>query len=237
VLNESHRIARQLTRMKSLFPLADTFIVDGGSTDGSTDIEVLRSTGIRGLIVKKGSGRLSAQIRGGLAYAAMQGYEGFILIDGNDKDDPGAVPLFIDALDKGFDHVQGSRFVSGGQAVANPASRVWAIRLLHAPLISLASGFRYTDTTNGFRAYSRRFILDPRLRPFRNVFSAYELHYYLAIQAPRLGYRAIEVPVTREYPATGPLPSKIKGVRGNFGIFKTLILACIGHFNPPHESK
>jgi hypothetical protein len=29
------------------------------------------------------------------------------------------------------------------------------------------------------------------------VFAAYELHYYLAIRAARLGFRVIETPVTR----------------------------------------
>ena len=72
----------------------------------------------------------------------------------------------------GWDHVQGSRFVAGragGQHALR--SRYWGSSLLHAPLVSLAAGFRYTDTTNGFRAYSRRLLLDPRVPPFRDVFS------------------------------------------------------------------
>ena len=50
-----------------------------------------------------------------------------------------------------------------------PWERYWAVRLIHAPLISLAAGFHYTDTTNGFRAYSRRLLLDSRVAPFRHV--------------------------------------------------------------------
>ncbi len=100
--------------------------------------------------------------------------------------------------------MQGSRFVPGGRAVRTPWARYLGIRLLHAPLISLAAGHRYTDTTNGFRAYSARFLSDPRVAPFRDVFSAYELHYYLAIRAARLGFRVAELPVTRTYPSHGP---------------------------------
>ena len=92
---------------------------------------------------------------------------------------------------------------AGGQC-APRWGRYLGIRLLHAPLISLAAGHRYTDTTNGFRAYSARFLSDPRVAPFRDVFSAYELHYYPAIRAARLGFRIVELPVTRAYPAHAP---------------------------------
>jgi glycosyltransferase involved in cell wall biosynthesis len=237
VLNEGERIRRQIARMRESFRSIDTYIVDGGSTDGSTTVEALKNTGLKGLLIKKGPGKLSAQIRLGLAYGALKDYQGFVLIDGNDKDDPAAIPEFISSLEKGYDHVQGSRFVSGGKAISNPASRIWAIRLLHAPLISFFAGYWYTDTTNGFRAYSRKFILDPRLKPFREIFSAYELHYYLAIRAPRLGFKAIEVPVTRAYPPEGPIPSKIKGLRGNWLILKTLLLVCAGRYNPHHDKR
>jgi len=104
--------------------------------------------------------------------------------------------------------------------------------LLHAPAISLAAGRRYTDTTNGFRAYSRRLLTDPRVQPLRDVFSGYELHYYLAIRAARLGFRVIETPVTRRYPATGKTPTKISPWRGNLLVLRTLAAAVLGRFNP-----
>ena len=232
VLNEGERIRTQLQRMREFSTMADVIIVDGGSTDGALAPEFLRDHEVRTLIHKLGSGRLSAQLRLGLAYALAEGYEGVILIDGNNKDNPAAIPDFIRMLDAGYDHVQGSRFRPGGKAIHNPAMRLWGIRLVHAPLISLAAGVRYTDTTNGFRGYSRRLLADPRVRPLRHIFSAYELHYYLAIRAARVGLKVIEIPVEREYPAEGPMPSKIKGVRGNAKIMRTLIDACLHRFDP-----
>src|SRR5690348_13615070 len=65
VLNEGQRIETQLIRMRPFLGLVDTFIVDGGSTDGSTEAGKLFQTGLRGLLVKKGVGRLSAQLRVG----------------------------------------------------------------------------------------------------------------------------------------------------------------------------
>jgi hypothetical protein len=172
-------------------------------------------------------------MRMALAFALRRGYEGVVVIDGNDKDDPAAIPSFIAAMDDGVDHVQGSRFIAGGRGINTPWSRLLAVTLIHAPLISLAARFRYTDTTNGFRAYSSRLLRDPRVAPFRELFSRYELHYYLAIRAARLGYRCRELPVTRAYPATGKVPTKISKVRGNLLVLATLFRACAGSYNPP----
>lgn len=237
VLNEGARIRKQLERMRPYLQLADTLIVDGNSSDGSNDPAWLRSTGVRALLVKTGPGRLSAQLRVGLAWAMEEGYSGVVLIDGNDKDDPGAIPAFLAALDDGCDHAQGSRFLPGGRHERTPWSRLLGIRLVHAPLISLAAGRRYSDTTNGFRAYGRKLLLDPRVQPFREVFSDYELHYYLAIRAARLGFDIRELPVGRSYPAGGFVPTKISGLRGNARLFGTLLRACLHRYDPPAEPR
>lgn len=231
VINEGERIRRELAKMSSLASVIDIIIADGGSKDGSLDYDFLRVSGVRTLLVKKSPGFLGSQVRMAFAYAAEEGYEGFISVDGNDKDDTSAILNFIKHLDMGYDHVQGSRFIAGGKEINTPFSRKWGVKLLHAPLISLAARFWYTDTTNSFTAYSRKFILDPRVNPFRDIFSRYGLHYYLAIKAPRLGFRAIEIPVTREYPKSGPIPTKISFIRGNLDVLKTLIKCCLGWYD------
>ena len=236
VINEGEKIAKQLARMQPFITGADVIIADGGSTDGSVEADKVGPLNVRTVLVKTGPGKLSAQMRMGFAYAMEQGYEGIVTIDGNNKDDPDAIPHFLRALDEGFDHVQGSRFIPGGHAENTPPSRWLGIKLVHAPLISLAARTRYTDTTNGFRAYSRRFLLDPRVAPFRDVFSRYELHYYLAIRAPVLGYRVTEVPVARRYPGKGPVPTKISAVRGNLLVLQTLVNACLHRYDPAPSS-
>lgn len=235
VINEGTRLIAQLDRMQSIADQVDIVVADGGSSDGSTSEQVLAPRGVRALLVKNGAGRLSAQMRMAMSWALDAGYDGLVTIDGNNKDDPPAIPRFLDALNGGYDHVQGSRFLPGGKAINTPFLRHFAVQLLHAPLISLAAGFRYTDSTNGFRAYSRRLLLDPRVAPFRDVFVGYELHYYLAIRAARLGFRCLEVPVTRTYPATGPTPTKISPIHGNLLVLNTLLKACLHRFDPPDK--
>nr|AYQ75706.1 glycosyltransferase family 2 protein [Cohnella candidum] len=232
VINEGERIRSQLRAMKPLAEQVDILIADGGSTDGSLVPEFLRSVGVRTLLVKKDKGKLSAQLRIAYAYALRQGYKGVITVDGNNKDGVEAIPDFIRHLDKGYGLVQGSRYVKGGQAINTPVVRDLAIRLLHAPIISLAARHRYTDTTNGFRGYSREYLLDPRVQPFRDVFNLYELLAYMSVKAPRLGYPTIEIPVTRRYPDSGEVPTKISHFRGNLLLLRTLFHLFTGAYEP-----
>lgn len=233
VINEGERIKRLLSRMSAqkINVIADIIIVDGGSTDGSLEIASLQQNGVQGLLVKTGPGKLSAQLRCVYAFALDQGYEGVVTIDGNDKDDPEAIPRFIELLKQGVDFVQASRFIPGGVAENTPKSRYIAIRFIHAPMLSLFSGFKWTDTTQGFRAYSKSLLIDDRTAPFREVFKTYELLAYLSYRAPRLGYRCIELPTVRRYPI-GEIPTKISSFKGNLSILKVLFRACFRCYNP-----
>lgn len=233
VINEGERIRRQLEKMAGLAADIDLVIADGGSGDGSLAPEFLKAKGVRALLTKLGPGKLSAQMRMAFAWALDQGYDGVIVIDGNDKDDSAAIPAFAAALAEGWDHLQGSRFIPGGHHENTPLSRLLAVKLIHAPLISLAAGFRYTDTTNGFRAYSRKLLEDPRVQPLRAIFSTYELHYYLAIRAVRLGFRVKELPVSRVYPKGKKAPTKISPLRGNLRVLGVLWRAFRHRYDPP----
>lgn len=235
VINEGARIQTQLRKMKAAHLPTDIIVVDGGSVDGSLDREFLTEVGVSVLLTKRGPGKLSAQLRIGFAYALQLGYDGVITIDGNGKDDFLAIPQFIHALAEGYDFVQGSRYLPGGKAINTPRDRHLAVKFIHAPLLSWASGFRYTDTTNGFRAFSARILSDPRVQPFRLIFDTYNLHYYLSMRAAKLGFRVKEIPVTRAYPNHGPVPSKISGMSGKIHILKQLILTVVGAYNPKEK--
>jgi glycosyltransferase involved in cell wall biosynthesis len=237
VINEGERIRRQLESMREIAKLADILIADGGSTDGSLAQHGLRALGVRTLLTKTGPGKLSAQLRMAYAYALRAEYEGIVTIDGNNKDGVEAIPSFLAEIDAGFDLVQGSRFVAGGEAVNTPTLRWWSIKLMHAPVISWGAGFHYTDTTNGFRGYSRKLLLDPRVGPFRDIFETYELLAYLSVRAPQLGYRVKEIPVARRYPAHGKTPTKIGMIRGNSKLLRILFSAAMGRYNPQTSSR
>ena len=168
----------------------------------------------------------------GIYFALNCGYKGILTIDGNNKDSIEDVPRFIEKLQEGYDLVQGSRFIRGGRAINTPPIRYAAVRLIHAPIISLAARQWFTDTTNAYRAYSREYLTHPDVRPLREVFQGYELLAYLSIRATQLGLRACEVPVTRAYPTTGKTPTKITGFKGNSDLFKILLSALAGKYSP-----
>lgn len=233
VINEGERIKSFILKLNRLeiYKAVDILIIDGGSTDGSLEPANLLSHNVKGLIVKTGKGKLSAQLRCAYAFALTEGYEGIVTIDGNDKDDPITIPLFVNALDLGYDFVQASRFLAGGLAVNTPLIRNFAIRLIHAPLLRLFSGYHWTDTTQGYRAYSRKMLLDEKVQPFRNIFMTYELLAYLSYRVPKLGYKCVEIATSRIYPP-GEVPTKISSLSGNFTVFRILIFSCLSLFNP-----
>ncbi|PWW11559.1 glycosyltransferase family 2 protein [Mangrovibacter plantisponsor] len=233
VINEGERIHNLLEKIlkNNIHSIADIIIVDGGSTDGSLDTQLLVDYKVSTLLQKRSPGKLSVQLLCAYDYALRKGYDGIVTIDGNDKDDPISIPDFIAELDNGLDFVQASRFLDGGIAVNTPVSRDLAIRFIHAPVLSFFSGFKWTDTTQGFRAYSSKMLLDPRISIFRSVFKAYELLAYLSYRAPKLNFKCKEIPTTRRYPE-GDIPTKISGFKGNCELLKVLFFASLGIYNP-----
>lgn len=234
VINEGERIHKELQRAKKyhISDYADIVICDGGSTDGSVDEAALKALDVNSLLVKRDTGKQGAQLRMGFWWAIQRGYKGIITIDGNNKDSIEDVPKFIGKLEEGFDFVQGSRFIKGGRAINTPFIRNISVRLIHAPIISITAGQRFTDSTNAFRGYSMKYLEDPRVQPLREIFMTYELLAYLSVRATQIGLKACEIPVTRAYPAKGKTPTKISFFKGNKELLQILFKNMMGEYKP-----
>ena len=233
IINEGNRIIKELERAcrHQVSDCVDIVICDGGSTDGCTERERLGSLNVNTLLVKQDTGKQGAQLRMGIWWALQREYKGIITIDGNNKDSIEDVPRFIEKLEEGYDLVQGSRFVEGGQAINTPLVRTISVRLIHAPIISLTAHHRFTDTTNAFRGYSAKYLRDTRVQPLRDIFMTYELLAYLSVRATQIGMKACEVPVTRAYPKGEKTPTKISFVKGNAELMKILLLNAMGKYD------
>ena len=234
VINEGERLHKVLRRAyRHRVPdIADIVICDGGSTDDTINEKLFKKLKINSVLIKQDIGKQGAQIRMGIWWAFEREYKGFITVDGNNKDSIEDVPKFIKKLQEGYDLVQGSRFINGGKAIRTPVLRLFSVRLIHAPIISLTARHWFTDTTNGFRGYSERYLRDPRVQPLRDDFMTYELLAYLSVRATQLGYRACEVSVIRCYPKEGNTPTKISFWKGNIGLLVILIKNLIGLYCP-----
>lgn len=234
IINEGERIHKQLQRAQQhgIDQLVDIIICDGDSTDGSTEINNLKKLGVNTLLTKKDFGKQGAQLRMGFWFALERGYKGIITIDGNNKDSIDSVPLFIEKLEQEFDFVQGSRYVKGGKAINTPKIRHFAVKFIHSPLISLTAGHRFTDSTNAYRCYSKKYLTHPKVQPFRPIFTTYELLAFLSVRASQLGLKVGEVPVERKYPESGKVPTKISFFKGNFNLIKILVFNLFRKYNP-----
>lgn len=235
VINEGKRIIHELQRAykANISSYADIIICDGNSDDGSTNPYLLKKLGVNTLLIKTGEGKQSSQLRMGIYFALQKRhYDGIITIDGNDKDSIESVPEFIKKLRQGYAFVQGSRYVKGGKAINTPFIRTTALRMIHAPVISLTAKHFFTDTTNAFRAYSRTYLEDHRVQPLRDIFMTYELLAYLSVRASQLDYPVCEIPVTRAYPPHGKIPTKISFLKGNAELLKILFKNASGDYEP-----
>jgi dolichol-phosphate mannosyltransferase len=233
VINESFRLRNQIVEINKLVFKTDIIIADGGSDDGSLeDLNFFKQAGVNSILFKLGPGKLSAQLQTAFHYALENGYSYIITMDGNGKDGPSGIETISRTLQAGIDFVQGSRFLPGGASINTPKMREIGIRYLHAPLTSLAARYHFTDTTNGFRGYSRHLIESKEMSLFRKIFSTYELIFYIPIRASRTGFSVEEVPVSRSYPSGGDIPTKILGLRSHLRLIKILFQAVLGLYNP-----
>jgi dolichol-phosphate mannosyltransferase len=194
--------------------------------DGSTD-ETARIVSGKGRKALSHASRrgVGAAIRTAIHYARESGFDILVILAGNDKDRPSEIPrLLAPIVEEGYDFVQGSRYLSGGDFGNMPFYRQIATRFIHPLLFSLITGRRITDSTNGMRAIRLSILDDPRFHLNQEWLDHYELEPYLLYKAIRLGYRFKEVPVTKIYPPRELGYTKMKPLTGWWSILRPIFL-------------
>jgi len=203
---------------------ADYLVVDDCSTDGTTEmVHSFASEGVRTIRHDRQKG-VGAAIRTAIDYAMDQGYEIIVIMAGNDKDNPDEIPVLVDPIVEGnYDIVQGSRYLNGQRVGGDmPLYRKFATRL-HPLLMSLITGARITDSTNGFRAMRLAIFKDERINIRQEWLNHYELEPYILFKTVKVGYRFREAPVTKIYPSRKIGYTKMRPIVGWWSILKPVI--------------
>lgn len=218
-LNEGEKIRRVISKFND-HDRYDVLIIDDGSTDGSLTGEHPPAVTILRNDRPRGAGHGVRQI---FQHARERGYQAVLFVSGNDKDDPNDINGLIAALEDGADLVQGSRYLPGGGHGGMPAYRRIATQWVHPGLMSLITGRRVTDSTNGFRGVRMSLLDDPRVNIRQDWLDAYELEPYVLFKALTLGYDVREVPVKKIYPPRAQGYTKMKPLSGWWSILRPLV--------------
>ncbi len=225
VFNEGVKIGKVVDRMP-LEIVDEVLVVDDGSTDDSA--EVAHASGAQVISMGATLG-VGAALQIGYDYAVRHNYDVTVTVAGNNKDAPEEIPLLLDPIAEGrADFVQGSRFLKrDGRFGAMPAYRQIATRL-HPLLFSIIVRRWVTESTNGFRAVRTCILADPRLDLSQTWLRQYELEPYLYLRSIQLGYRTVEVPVTKIYPPKQVGQTKMKPIAGWWSILRPLVYVGFG---------
>lgn len=223
--NEGEKIKRVIQKFNG-YNWYDVLIIDDGSTDGSIgqiaadpSIVIIRNA------QTKGAGYGTRQI---IEYAQTKDYEVVIFVSGNDKDSALDTHKFKEAIEEGYDFVQGSRFLPGGQYGRMPIYRIIATRFVHPLFFSVITGKKITDSTNGFRAVRLDMIKDARINLNQDWLDKYELEPYLFYKAIFCGFKVKEVPVIKIYPPKKEGYTKMKPFSGWWSMLRPLIYLGLG---------
>ena len=122
IYNERARIEAVLARVRERLPRAcDMLFVDNASTDGTPGCWPRPASPSFAMAHRQGCG---PAVRTGLEEAQGRGYEIAVVMAGNGKDDPGLVGRLVEPiLERGYDFVQGSRYLPGGSHAHMPIHR------------------------------------------------------------------------------------------------------------------
>lgn len=220
--NESATIGITLVALEESLGPTDVLVVDDGSADDTGVVAAARGATVARLPFNLGIG---GALRTGFRYAVDHGYDRAVQFDADGQHDPRSIPSLLAGLDAGADLVIGNRF---GEAADHPTQpydagrvRAGAMALLRT-VVRQVSGHHVTDTSSGYRAFSR-----PMLEFFATEYPAEYLESVEALLlATSRGFHVVEVPVVMHERAGGrPSQHRLKLV---YHFFRLLVVLAAG---------
>ena len=183
--DEEQSLPRTLLEVRERAPGMDVVVIDDGSHDGTAQVARRHGVAVVRHPVNLGVG---GALQTGFRFAVEHGYSIGVQLDADGQHDPADLGLLLEPVLAGTcDVAIGSRYrlPTGYRA---PLSRRLGMHLFSG-VVQLAIGQPITDTTSGFRAYSRR-VMEVCQHDLPQDFPDAPLLIALA----RRGFRLSEVP-------------------------------------------
>lgn len=187
-LNEEKTIGDVLDKILNLEfdnAVIDAVVVDDGSEDATARIALAKGA----KVISHGRNRgVGAAFRSGVQEAVLQGADLLVNIDSDGQFDPRYIPDLVKPIIEGnADFVTASRFIDGNN-VRMPAIKKWGNHQI-ARLVSSLTGQRICDVSCGFRAYSKRALLN------LNLIGDFTYTHETILTLAFKGFNIMEVPV------------------------------------------
>lgn len=220
--NEKGKIGNVVRKAKKYAPYLDEIVVVNDHSSDSTEKEA-RAAGATVINHKTNMGA-GAAYRTGYLYGLKNGFDIIVEIAGDDQDDPRYIKkLLILIIDKGYDYVQGSRYMYG-KKLDLPGFRHFTTRA-YSFVFSLSARRWVTDASNGFRAFRAKVLKNIDLN--KDWLNRYEMEPYFLLNVIKKGYKFKETGVPKYWPE-GKSYSKMVPFKSWWSISRPMFYNLVG---------
>jgi hypothetical protein len=153
--NESGRIGKVVSEVRSVLPSAKVVVIDDCSSDATAAEAVAAGASVLPHVVNLGYG---AALETGYLYAVRNGFDVVCQMDADGQHLASELPVILAPVLAGdADLVLGSRYLGEGVGYRTPALRRAGQRFFGG-IINRLSGLAITDPTSGFQCLGRRAV-------------------------------------------------------------------------------